>query len=471
MLSHPVALEGLLGALDEVERLVLLGDTIELLEGRPVEALAAAEPVLRAIGRRLGGEREVIIVPGNHDAALIGEWVGAQREPLGVDAAVPTEATSLLDRLASWLAPARVSARYPGVWLEPGIWATHGHYLDRHLLPESAFGIARGLLGRLPRDGATPSDYERAGGPSLTRLEALLTRWLPRPLAALIDDLAEFLRASTMPEAGGRLLGGQDRVPAGRAAGGPDATREHPRPRPGRASPRRRCRMGPVRSCPSLWAACRRRSGAMARPCGTAADREHRLLGVRATARPRRQTAASLLAGGSGRARAGPRAACRWAPRPSRGGAASLNHGRRAPRQPRVRPESARAGPRAQGSRRSAPPPARGRRAGRGRVARRRSPRRSPSASRASASSRRRCDRRSRSSGSAGPRAAARGPGRRADPCRRRSARRRSAAAAPGGARAPRRPHRGETKASPRRRRPVRAPARRGRSRRAPGSG
>ena len=209
VLSHPVALEGLLGALDEVERLVLLGDTIELLEGRPVEALAAAEPVLRAIGRRLGGEREVIIVPGNHDAALIGEWVGAQREPLGVDAAVPTEATSLLDRLASWLAPARVSARYPGVWLEPGIWATHGHYLDRHLLPESAFGIARGLLGRLPRDGATPSDYERAGGPSLTRLEALLTRWLPRPLAALIDDLAEFLRASTMPEAGGRLLGGR----------------------------------------------------------------------------------------------------------------------------------------------------------------------------------------------------------------------------------------------------------------------
>jgi hypothetical protein len=92
------------------------------------------------------------------------------------------------------------------VWLGDGAWATHGHYLDRHLLPESAFGIARGLLGRLPRDGATPADYERAGGPSLTHLEALLTRWLPRPLAALADDLAEVLRAATMPGAPLRVL-------------------------------------------------------------------------------------------------------------------------------------------------------------------------------------------------------------------------------------------------------------------------
>src|SRR5205807_44374 len=88
---------------------------------------------------------------------------------------------------------------YPGVWLSPRVWATHGHYLDRHLLPESAFGIARGLLGRLPHTGATPIDYELAGGPSLTRLEALLTRWLPRPLATLVEDAFEFLRAATMP--------------------------------------------------------------------------------------------------------------------------------------------------------------------------------------------------------------------------------------------------------------------------------
>ena len=100
---------------------------------------------------------------------------------------------------------------YPGVWLTERVWATHGHYLDRHLLPEVAYGIARGLLGRLPRDGATPADYEQAGGPSITRLEALLTHRLPRPLAALWDDLVEFLRAATMPGIPRRLLGRRSR--------------------------------------------------------------------------------------------------------------------------------------------------------------------------------------------------------------------------------------------------------------------
>jgi hypothetical protein len=99
-----------------------------------------------------------------------------------------------------------VSVNYPGVWLDERVWATHGHYLDRHLLPESAYGIARGLLGRLPSAGATVDDYERAGGPSLTRIEAYLLQHLPRRLAALVEDLAEILRASTMPVAPRRFL-------------------------------------------------------------------------------------------------------------------------------------------------------------------------------------------------------------------------------------------------------------------------
>jgi predicted phosphodiesterase len=206
VLRRPEPLEALLGALEGVERLVLLGDVVELLEGRPGEAMEVAEPVLRAVGRRLGGGREVIVVPGNHDAGLVRPWLRAQRMPLGVDTTVPEDSTPMLARLGSWLRPAAVKVHYPGVWLAEGVWATHGHYLDRHLLPETAYGIARGLLGQVPRDGATPDEYERAGGPSLTRLEALLTRWLPRPLAALVDDLAEFLRAATMPGVPRRLL-------------------------------------------------------------------------------------------------------------------------------------------------------------------------------------------------------------------------------------------------------------------------
>jgi hypothetical protein len=197
VLRRPRALEPLLDALAGVDRLVLLGDVVELLEGRPAQAMEVAEPVLRAIGARLGAEREAIIVPGNHDASLVRPWLRAPAAPAVVDAAIPLAATPLLERVTSWLAPARVRVHYPGVWLSERVWATHGHYLDRHLLPEVAFGIARGMLGRLPRDGATPADYE--GGPSATRVEALLTRWLPRPLAALVDDAAELLRAATMP--------------------------------------------------------------------------------------------------------------------------------------------------------------------------------------------------------------------------------------------------------------------------------
>jgi UDP-2,3-diacylglucosamine pyrophosphatase LpxH len=193
-------LEMLLHAIDDVERLVLLGDILELLEGRPRHAMEVAEPVLRGIGARLGSQREVILVPGNHDAALVRPWLRARGDSLAVDTRIPVDATPTLLQVTSWLEPARVRVQYPGVWLSERVWATHGHYLDRHLLPESAFGIARGMLGRLSRDGAAPVDYERAGGPSLTRLEAFLTRWLPRPLAVLVEDAAELMRAATMPD-------------------------------------------------------------------------------------------------------------------------------------------------------------------------------------------------------------------------------------------------------------------------------
>ena len=206
VLTRRAPLERLLAALDDVQRLVLLGDVVELLEGRAAHAMAVAQPVLEAIGARLGRDREVILVPGNHDRQLVAAWVRAQGTRLAPDALVALDASPALARVTSWLSPASVRVHYPGVWLTDRVWATHGHYLDRHLLPTSAFGIARGLLGRLPREGALPIDYELAGGPSVTRVEAWLTRWLPRPLATLAEDAAELLRAATMPRVPKRLL-------------------------------------------------------------------------------------------------------------------------------------------------------------------------------------------------------------------------------------------------------------------------
>src|SRR5438034_1188245 len=60
------------------------------------------------------------------------------------------------------LRAARVSVRYPGVWLGGGVWATHGHYVDRHLVTAVPRTIARGRLAPLPDRRLRPEDYEYA---------------------------------------------------------------------------------------------------------------------------------------------------------------------------------------------------------------------------------------------------------------------------------------------------------------------
>ncbi len=161
VLRRPAPRRQLIGALEDIDRLVLLGDVVELMEGRARRAMAIAEPVLREIGARLGGEREVIVVPGNHDAPLIRPWVRENLDRIGLDTEIEPDATRYLARLTSWLAPARVEVRYPGVWLSPAVWATHGHYMNRHLLPASAYGIRRRGMDESPAGSASPGDYER----------------------------------------------------------------------------------------------------------------------------------------------------------------------------------------------------------------------------------------------------------------------------------------------------------------------
>jgi hypothetical protein len=207
VLTRPEPLKRLLHALENTDRVVLLGDVVELFEKRAGRALDVAEPVMRAIGRRLGPDREVIVVPGNHDRALVRPWLRRMGADLAPDSRVPLDVTPELSRLTSSLAPAQVRVHYPGVWLSDRVWATHGHYLDRHLVPESSFGMTRGLLGRVPEPRARPIDYERRSRRSARgRAEGLVRRALPRPLAVLTENVAELARASTMPLAPRRLL-------------------------------------------------------------------------------------------------------------------------------------------------------------------------------------------------------------------------------------------------------------------------
>jgi UDP-2,3-diacylglucosamine pyrophosphatase LpxH len=194
VLQMPAIRERLLAAVADAraERVVLLGDIVELMHRQPRRSMVAAEPVLRALGQSLGSDREVVVVPGNHDAPLLRGWALAQGTRLEASHAVPATASPALERLLSWLAPARTRVSYPGVWLADRIWATHGHYLDHHLTPDSAFGLLR-----RPGHGAraiTPMEYERLrrrGGRSRESLPARLTS---RPAATVIQTTLESLR-------------------------------------------------------------------------------------------------------------------------------------------------------------------------------------------------------------------------------------------------------------------------------------
>jgi UDP-2,3-diacylglucosamine pyrophosphatase LpxH len=201
VLARPEPLRRLVEHLHGIDRLVLLGDALETVNRR---ALGVAEPVLREIGRAIGSGGAIVLVPGNHDRALIRRWIRARGGALGVDDEVARGASPALEALTSWLRPAEVSIRYPGVWLSERVWATHGHYLDQHLLPESAFGVWRGLLGRPASDDAAPADYERR--PSRTATTSRISGVLPGPLAAIGGSVADLLRASTMPLAPRRVL-------------------------------------------------------------------------------------------------------------------------------------------------------------------------------------------------------------------------------------------------------------------------
>ena len=183
----------LLDALEGIDRLVLLGDIVELMEGRARAALAAAAPVLRALGARLGAEGEVVLVPGNHDRPLIRSWIRRQNGDLARQGRVPLDASPALRSVCEQLAPARVEVRYPGAWLSDRVWGTHGHYLDRHLVPVSNWGRLRSGGEAVTR--TTPWQHERPGRVHISPV----MRWLPGSVASRIRATGAVVRATTMP--------------------------------------------------------------------------------------------------------------------------------------------------------------------------------------------------------------------------------------------------------------------------------
>jgi hypothetical protein len=221
VLRRPAALERLLERLDGIERLVLLGDVLELRHGPAREALAAARPVLGAIAAALPPGTPVVIVPGNHDHALVDPWlVGRGRRsapaPLGIaETIAPRTASPLAAAMERALAPASVTVSYPGVWIREDVWATHGHYLDVHATLPTFERLGAGLMARLvgpvPSPRATPDDYEAILSPIYAWIDATAERAAPGRAAAGSGSAVQIYRL---------LSGGGRRPLAGRALAG-----------------------------------------------------------------------------------------------------------------------------------------------------------------------------------------------------------------------------------------------------------
>ena len=163
---------------------MLLGDVIELRQGPARQALEAARPVLADLARGLDEAAEVILVPGNHDHRLLAAW-SARRAlhdsavPLGLEAAIDWLPGEPLAAVADAVAPRRLRVLYPGVWVSDQVYATHGHYGDRHTTLPILERLGAGLTARVVT--------EPPGGPSRAEdYEATLA-----PVYAWIDTIAE----------------------------------------------------------------------------------------------------------------------------------------------------------------------------------------------------------------------------------------------------------------------------------------
>lgn len=174
--------ERLFASLEGVDRLVLLGDAIELRDRPLADAVELARPFFDELGEALDG-RPLVVVPGNHDHHLLEPWLTQRRldgaGPLGLEERAPGQHLGLLGTLAGRMPRVAVELAYPGLWLRPGVYATHGHYLDRHLtIPTferlAVAAVERALGGpplpdedplEAPSGPTDPDEYEQALAP------------------------------------------------------------------------------------------------------------------------------------------------------------------------------------------------------------------------------------------------------------------------------------------------------------------
>jgi predicted phosphodiesterase len=191
LLRRPELREPLWEEVASADQVVLLGDAVELRDRPLPEALEAARPFFDELGEVVGDGR-ILLVPGNHDHHLLDGWLESRRldtgGPLGLEERFGVDSGPLA-QLTEGIRRAEIEVAYPGAWLRRDVYATHGHYLDRHLTVPTFERLAVAAVERLlggareaaidePGEGdepgsASPDDYERVQAPVYAFLFAL----------------------------------------------------------------------------------------------------------------------------------------------------------------------------------------------------------------------------------------------------------------------------------------------------------
>ena len=180
VLDDPGCLRALCGAVALADRLVLLGDVVELRERPLRDILPDALVILRALGETLRASAEVVLLAGNHDHRLVVPALERRErsQPLGVASELPTGPADPVSALVDVLGPERTRLAYPGWWPREDVWATHGHYSDRHTTVPILERLSAGLMVRLSREPArgpiAAEDYEAVLGPLYGWIDAIV---------------------------------------------------------------------------------------------------------------------------------------------------------------------------------------------------------------------------------------------------------------------------------------------------------
>lgn len=173
VLGHDEPRRRLMAEVECADQVVLLGDIVELREAPLGVALENSAFFFDALAEAANGKR-VVLVPGNHDHQLAAPWLERRRVeagagPLPLESVFEPGGSDPVAWVARRLSGAELALAYPGIFIRPDVYATHGHYLDCHMRVATfetlAASVSRRLTGGLGEGRLTPDDYEACLAP------------------------------------------------------------------------------------------------------------------------------------------------------------------------------------------------------------------------------------------------------------------------------------------------------------------